>query len=168
MRPLVALAAGALLLGAPDAARAQTLSEAAADTVAVIEAARSLLDAISARDTALARAVSTPDMQMRSTAPAGAPTQDAPAMSLDEFLDILTRPGPAFVERMWDPQVRIRGRIADVWTPYDFWADGELSHCGVDAFQLVRTEDGWRVASVVWTIEQPPACEEHPDGPPEP
>jgi len=70
------------------------------------------------------------------------------------------------VERGFRPEVRISGTLATVWLPYDFYLDGKWSHCGVDQFTLVRTAAGWRIATMSWTIEQPPACEPHPDGPP--
>lgn len=71
-----------------------------------------------------------------------------------------------FVERGFDPTVLISGPIAAVWYPYDFYEDGEWSHCGVDIFNLVRTNDGWRIASMIWSSEQPPDCKPHPDGRP--
>ena len=70
------------------------------------------------------------------------------------------------VERGFDPEVRISGPVASVWLPYDLYVDGEWSHCGVDVFTLIKTNDGWKIASLVWSAEQPPACREHPDGPP--
>jgi len=57
-------------------------------------------------------------------------------------------------ERMWNPEVRIRGFIASVWTPYDFWSDGKFSHCGVDAFNLIKTDEGWRIAGGTYTVER--------------
>jgi len=75
-------------------------------------------------------------------------------------------PAADFVERGFDPDVRVQGHLATVWLPYDFYVDGEWSHCGVDAFILIRRPEGWRVASIAWTVEQPPACRPHPDGPP--
>lgn len=75
-------------------------------------------------------------------------------------------PAEDFVERGFDPEVRVQGPLAMVWLPYDFYVDGEWSHCGVDAFILVRRPEGWRIASLAWTAEQPPACRPHPDGPP--
>jgi hypothetical protein len=66
-------------------------------------------------------------------------------------------------ERMWNPEVRIRGSIASIWTPYDFWRDGKLSHCGVDAFDLVKTPEGWRIAGGTYTVEN--TCEPSPLGP---
>jgi hypothetical protein len=71
------------------------------------------------------------------------------------------------VERGFRPEVRIAGGLATVWLPYDFYLDGKWSHCGVDQFTFVRTAAGWRIAAMAWTIEQPPACQPHPDGPPE-
>ncbi len=73
----------------------------------------------------------------------------------------------AVVERGFRPEVRTSGTLATVWLPYDFYNDGKWSHCGVDQFTLVRTAAGWRIAAMSWTIEQPPACEPRPDGPPE-
>lgn len=71
------------------------------------------------------------------------------------------------VERGFDPVVHVQNQLATVWLPYDFYIDGELSHCGVDAFTLLRTNAGWRIASISFTVEQPPECSLHPDGPPE-
>ena len=66
-------------------------------------------------------------------------------------------------ERMWNPEVRIRGSIASVWTPYDFWRDGSYSHCGVDAFDLIKIDGQWRIAGGMYTVEA--ACEPSPLGP---
>ena len=45
--------------------------------------------------------------------------------------------------------------------------DGRFSHGGTDVFVLARTDDGWRIASLVWTVEPEPA-EPSPLGPPDP
>jgi hypothetical protein len=72
------------------------------------------------------------------------------------------------VERGFRPVVHVSGPLATVWLPYDLYVAGKWSHCGVDQFTMVRTPAGWRIAAAAWTIEQPPACEPHPDGPPPP
>ena len=69
-------------------------------------------------------------------------------------------------ERGFRPEARVSGPIAMVWYPYDLYVDGQWSHCGVDVFTLVRTEGQWRISTMSWSAEQPPACEKHPDGPP--
>lgn len=70
------------------------------------------------------------------------------------------------IERGFRPTVHVSGPIAVVWLPYDLHVNGAWSHCGIDVFTLVRRDAGWRVATLAWSIEQPPACERHPDGPP--
>jgi hypothetical protein len=71
-----------------------------------------------------------------------------------------------FVERGFDPEVRRTGNLATVWVPYDFHVNGAWSHCGVDTFTMVKVEGEWRIAGMAWTVEQPPACRPHPEGPP--
>lgn len=71
-----------------------------------------------------------------------------------------------FVERGWDGDVAVSGVVATVTLPYDFYRDGTWSHCGVDVFTMVDTDSGWRIASLAYTVEQPPVCLGHPDGPP--
>lgn len=71
-----------------------------------------------------------------------------------------------YTERGFRPEVHISGPLAVVWTPYDFYTDGKWSHCGVDTFTLVKVADQWRIATLAYSLEQPPACERHPAGPP--
>jgi len=69
-------------------------------------------------------------------------------------------------ERGWDPTVLVSGTIAIVWYPYDIYVDGAWSHCGVDIFNMIRTNDGWRIAALQYNVQQPPECDPHPGGPP--
>ena len=66
--------------------------------------------------------------------------------------------GHAHRERYWSPTVLIRGAIAVVWAPYEFWIDGKTSHCGIDVFDFVKIDGAWRVSNAMWTVE-PNACE---------
>ncbi len=67
-----------------------------------------------------------------------------------------SRPGTSR-ERYWDPVVHVRGGIAVVWTPYEFWADGKSSHCGIDVFDMMKEKGVWKIANAMWTVE-PEAC----------
>ena len=57
-------------------------------------------------------------------------------------------------ERMYDPEVRISDNLATIWTYYDFHRGAQFSHCGVDAVQLVRTADGWKIAHIAYTVRR--------------
>ena len=74
--------------------------------------------------------------------------------------------GGVVTERGFSAEVRINGPLAVVWYPYDLYIDGKWSHCGVDVFTLIRDDGRWRIAAMAWSAEQPPACVQHPDGPP--
>lgn len=62
-------------------------------------------------------------------------------------------------EEMYAPEARIFGDLALVWGRYVFFIDDKISHCGVNAFHLVRTGEGWRIAGASTTIE-PEGCTE--------
>jgi hypothetical protein len=71
-----------------------------------------------------------------------------------------------FTERGFDGTARVQDRVAMVWMPYDLYVGDTWSHCGVDIFTLMKRDARWRVAAMIYTIEQPPACRKHPAGPP--
>jgi ketosteroid isomerase-like protein len=52
------------------------------------------------------------------------------------------------------PTVLVQGDAAVVWGRYRFEVDGELSHTGTDAFNLLRTDEGWKIAGGVYTVER--------------
>jgi hypothetical protein len=83
--------------------------------------------------------------------------------TINEFLESVSEWTSQLYERMWDPKVLIHGRIAVVWTPYDFYIDKEFSHCGMDAFNMVKTDNGWVIAGALYTVERS-GCEESPLG----
>jgi hypothetical protein len=66
-------------------------------------------------------------------------------------------------ERIWNPEVKVNGLIATLWAPYDFWLDGKYSHCGVDQFDFIKTEEGWKIAGGVYSVES--KCAPSPLGP---
>jgi hypothetical protein len=35
--------------------------------------------------------------------------------------------------------------LAQAWCDYAFYVDKSYSHCGVDAFQLFKGKDGWKI-----------------------
>jgi hypothetical protein len=126
---------------------------------------QAFFDTMAARDVAGASRVLLPEGRFYAVGAVG--QQDGKprirTFTNDEYLKDLPGMKSSVRERMWNPEVRIRGSIASVWTPYDFWRDGKLSHCGIDAFELVKTEAGWRLAGGTYTVEN--KCEPSPLGP---
>ena len=50
-----------------------------------------------------------------------------------------------FREELLDFDIRIDRPMANAWTPYRFWINGELSHCGVNSFQLFHDGSTWKI-----------------------
>jgi hypothetical protein len=134
-----------------------------ADSRAAIAVADSVLAALSSGDNAtLAR------LTLDSSVVGGAGLRDGvERLSLQPWGLYINRTGPStFTERGFDATARVQDRVAQIWMPYDLYIGRKWSHCGVDIFSLMKREGRWRVAALIYTIEQPPACRKHPAGPP--
>jgi hypothetical protein len=59
-------------------------------------------------------------------------------------------------ERMRESEVvvQIHRRIATVWAPYDLWLNDQYSHCGVDAFIMLKGAHGWQIGTISFSIEE--------------
>lgn len=80
--------------------------------------------------------------------------------SLETFLTAIGTPHPEiWDEKIWNTVVQIDDNLAQVWTDYAFYVDDRFSHCGVDAFQLVKDAEGnWRIVHLIDTRRKEP-CE---------
>jgi len=56
-----------------------------------------------------------------------------------------------FKEIIHDYLIQSDGLLGIAWTPYSFIINDNLSHCGNNSFQLVKTEEGWKIFSIVDT-----------------
>ena len=130
----------------------------------VLGTVQKLFDAMAANDTAAAALTVFDGVSLVGTSETSAGSVTNQMDRAAFFGSIADRSVP-MLERMWDATVKIRGGIATVWTPYDFYREREFSHCGIDAVNLVRTNDGWRITSIIWTTEQT-GCLPSPLGPP--
>lgn len=134
----------------------------AGEREAVLKTVQAFFDTMTARDVEGARAVLQPQgrfhaMRMNNGKP------EVRAFANEEYFADLQAAKTTMRERIWNPDVRVHGLIATMVAPYDFWIDGKLSHCGVDAFDLIKTEEGWKIAGGVYTVET--KCEPSPLGP---
>ncbi len=57
-------------------------------------------------------------------------------------------------ERIYDLKIQVDGPMATVWAPYKFYLGEKFSHCGVNAFILIKTESGWKIAGITDTRRQ--------------
>jgi len=66
--------------------------------------------------------------------------------SLDGFLKAVGTPhAEKWTEEIWNVKVQIDSDFAQAWCGYAFYVDHKFSHCGVDAFHLHKTKEGWKI-----------------------
>ena len=135
----------ALLLLALSVLHAQTSEEKD-----VIAAVQKTFDGMAAHDAAMIRATMLPDVRLYSIRSDGSPV----SRSGEEFSTQIAAAKGDLLERfIGNPAVSIRGRMAQVWGEYEFLRDGKFTHCGVDSVSLLKTAEGWKIATIVYTVE---------------
>lgn len=133
----------------PLVAQAQTRDTAAEREV--MATVQRLFDGMRAGDSAVVRSVFHPEARLLTTG-----TRDGEPFletgSIDQFAAAVGTPHEVtFDERIWNVEVRVDDHLATAWMDYAFYLGDRLSHCGVNAFQLFRTRQGWRVIGVTDT-----------------
>lgn len=119
----------------------------------VLEVVTGLFDAMRAGDTTAMRSTFHPAVRLITTGTRnGEPF--AALVPVDAWLGGVAGAEQVLDERLYDTEVRVRDNLATVWTGYDLYVGDRFSHCGADAFQLVRTADGWKITQVADTRQQ--------------
>lgn len=121
-----------------------------AEVRAVEETVRALFDAMREADSAAVRALFHPDARL------SGPVEKGGEVILRSSSAASFAGAVGGAERTWDErisglEVRVDGRLATAWMDYVFYLGDELSHCGVNAMQLYRSDDGWRIFQVADT-----------------
>ncbi len=71
---------------------------------------------------------------------------------VSEFVNAVNKMGKDVGdERISFDVVKTDGKLAIAWTPYQFYYKGQFSHCGVNSFQLVKLESGWKIQYIIDT-----------------
>lgn len=112
----------------------------------VFKVVQDLFLAMETNDSTLANALFTKDAELTTiyTTPAGEIKRTStPASKLGEAF--ASEKQVKWSEPIWDEVINIDGGLASVWVDYAFYAGKNFSHCGVDAFHLVKTEAGWKI-----------------------
>jgi hypothetical protein len=144
------LAALAMVAMIPAGAGAQATS-GSDDRAAVLAVVRRLFDGMRAGDSAAVRAQFHPRAILWSALVRnGVP--EARFDSVSAFARAVGTPHPdVWDERISNEVVQVDGALASVWVDYSFYTGSRFSHCGVDAFQLARSESGWKIVSLADT-----------------
>lgn len=133
------------VLSVPAAAHAQD------ERAAVIATVQKVFDAMRTRDTAIFSQVFDSSARL-----VGVSRRGTPAITLtspSQFAAAITRAkaGDVWNERMYDPDVKIDGDLAMLWTYYTFHLNDRFSHCGIDAVMLRKVGGVWKITQLADT-----------------
>lgn len=79
-------------------------------------------------------------------------TGEVKTESINDFsISISKAEKQSLEERITFSNILIDGNLASVWTPYEFYYKGQFSHCGVNSFQLVKSNNEWKIQYIIDT-----------------
>lgn len=123
-----------------------------ADEQAVRATITQMFDGMRKADTTLFKAVFAPNATLQSIAKN---KEGIAAVRQDGIPAFITsvgkQPAGALDERLSGMEIKIDGELATAWTPYTFYYNKQKSHCGVNAFTLVKLNGAWKIQNIIDT-----------------
>nr|WP_321412535.1 nuclear transport factor 2 family protein [uncultured Allomuricauda sp.] len=56
-----------------------------------------------------------------------------------------------FEEKLTSFSIQVDRTMANAWVGYEFWLNGEFSHCGINSFQLIDFDGEWKIIYLIDT-----------------
>ena len=134
------------------------LAQKADDSKAALDVVNRLFSEMAAANAAGILATGTPENQLVAVRKLKDGKSRIDVIGGEAFTKFFTKPG-AIQEVMYAPNVEVSGDWAMVWGRYVFFVGDKVSHCGINQFNLVRTDVGWKIANGASTID-PGDCNE--------
>lgn len=73
-----------------------------------------------------------------------------------EFIEDIAKATVPLEETFDNVRIDADEDVAQVWFDYSFKAGNYRENWGKEAWHMVRTEDGWKIASVIWSMKLNP------------
>lgn len=58
-----------------------------------------------------------------------------------------------YLEKALHYDIKVHKGMAMAWVAYEFWRNGAFSHCGIDAFTLMKVNKEWKIVSLSYSVE---------------
>ena len=89
---------------------------------------------------------------IRKTKPDAIKARQIPSNNFVSLIDAAVATKEPREEKISNVRIETDGEIASVSFDYDFLANEKRTNWGKEMWQLVRTEKGWKIISVIYTI----------------
>jgi len=121
------------------------------DSVAVLAVVNSVFKAMHDRDTVLLKAAFDTSARLVGVSRRGTPSVSLTTPGQFGAAIVRAKAGDVWNEKMINPEVRIDGDMAQVWGYYTFHMNDTFSHCGIDAFMLLKVGGAWKITQLADT-----------------
>ena len=156
MRNRIGCLALGLALVAPTAAAAQ-------DEAGVLATIEQVFDGMRTANPDLVRAAFAPNARF-----AVLDAREGPAtirsQAVDNWINAIGSSEGRWDEQIYDVEIQVDGAMASAWTPYTFYLDGEISHCGINSIELLYDAEGWKVTQLSDTRKREACPDPHGAG----
>ena len=78
------------------------------------------------------------------------------------FIGWVVRTPQQIEEKFWDINIHTDGDVASVHFKYSFYKDDYKSNWGDESWHLLKTNKGWKISSVIYSITNNPLASEKP------
>lgn len=125
----------------------------AADRAQVLATIDTMFQGMRTKDTTLMLGQLDPQARLTLLRPAPDGSVRVVVLPARDFVTAVGAPGqPGVDEPIRNPVVQVDGDLASAWAEYQVRRDGRVTHCGHDAFHLVRKAGKWRILAVADTF----------------
>jgi hypothetical protein len=124
---------------------------------AILEKVELFFQSLEKQDTALYRSLFMPDAQGWSVRVRNDSILHRNWFNADRVKSLIN-PSSIVQEQKLSYEIKVHQQIAMAWVPYTLSVSGKFSHCGIDLFTFIKTDQGWKITSCSYTIE-PNGCD---------
>ena len=93
---------------------------------------------------------------VRQKTPDAAKVAVNPQKTYLSFIDGIVAAKEKQEEKFWNIKIDTDGDVASVFFDYSFHASDKKTNDGKEAWHLVKTDDGWKIVSVIWSVNRTP------------
>jgi hypothetical protein len=133
-----------------------TIAQVNAQNSEVQKTIETFFEGFHAKDTIKMKSVCSDKMILQTIVENANGTSIKDEATRDFYVSMATIPADfIFSEKILNYTIQVDGAIAQVWTPYEFYINGKLSHKGINAFTLFKESKGaiseWKISYVIDT-----------------
>ncbi|MFN4005961.1 MAG: hypothetical protein ACK4HE_00485 [Chitinophagaceae bacterium] len=121
------------------------------DTAAVAQVIRTFFKGMQLADTSIMRRTLCNDVIFQSVATTAKGNIVRTEQIAHFFKSITQTTAGSLNEQLDSIIIQTDGKLASVWAPYHFYYQAKLLHCGINSFQLINTEVGWKIQYIIDT-----------------